>query len=81
MEQLILHLFGDYILQTNWMATEKVKKSFAAFAHALVLFAPFSAAPTVTDGIHGDPLDHTSLIAIAWHATSCLPRTGLLNLT
>lgn len=41
MEQLILHLFGDYILQTNWMATEKVKRSFAAFAHALVYTLPF----------------------------------------
>lgn len=41
MEQLILHLFGDYILQTDWMATEKVKRNFAALVHAVVYSLPF----------------------------------------
>lgn len=36
MEQLLLHLLGDYILQTNWMATEKTKRDIAAAAHAFV---------------------------------------------
>jgi hypothetical protein len=41
MEQLILHLVGDYILQTDWMATEKTKKNEAALAHAVVYSVPF----------------------------------------
>lgn len=36
MEQLILHLFGDYILQTNWMAKKKRRHAFPAAVHALV---------------------------------------------
>lgn len=41
MEQLILHLIGDYLTQSNWMAQNKTKNSFAAGAHALVYSAPF----------------------------------------
>ena len=29
MIQLILHLWGDYILQSNWMANHKISTSFA----------------------------------------------------
>lgn len=42
MEQILLHLFGDYITQSDWMATEKVKNNFAAFCHALVYSIPFA---------------------------------------
>jgi len=41
MEQLILHLFGDYVTQSDWMAQNKRTNSLAAFAHALVYSAPF----------------------------------------
>lgn len=41
MEQLILHLWGDYITQTNWMAINKRKNVLAAFLHALVYSIPF----------------------------------------
>lgn len=41
MEQLILHLLGDYVTQTHWMAREKVKSWYAAFVHALVYSCPF----------------------------------------
>jgi len=41
MEQLILHLFGDYVTQSDWMATNKTKNSLAAWAHALVYSIPF----------------------------------------
>jgi hypothetical protein len=33
--QLLLHLIGDYITQSHWMATNKTKNSFAALYHAL----------------------------------------------
>lgn len=41
MEQLILHLFGDYVTQSDWMATEKTKSVAPAAAHALVYSLPF----------------------------------------
>ena len=41
MNQLLLHLIGDYITQTNWMATMKARNSFAAFVHALIYSLPF----------------------------------------
>ncbi len=41
MSQLILHLIGDYLLQSGWMAANKAKCHFAAFIHALVYSLPF----------------------------------------
>ena len=41
MEQLILHLIGDYVTQTDWMAREKTKRNFAAAVHAFVYGLPF----------------------------------------
>ena len=41
MEQLILHLFGDYITQTDWMATKKTTSLPIAFVHAIVYSIPF----------------------------------------
>jgi len=41
MEQLILHLTGDYLLQSDWMALNKIKNSRAAATHAFVYSIPF----------------------------------------
>ena len=41
MEQLILHLIGDYITQTDWMATNKTKRADVAAFHAAVYTLPF----------------------------------------
>ncbi len=41
MEQLILHLTGDYLLQSDWMALHKIKNNRAAATHALVYSIPF----------------------------------------
>lgn len=41
MEQLILHLLGDYTLQSDWMAQNKTKHWLPAFCHALVYSLPF----------------------------------------
>lgn len=38
---LVLHMFGDYILQSDWMATDKTKQSWPALAHALTYTLPF----------------------------------------
>lgn len=41
MEQLILHLIGDYVTQSDWMAQNKTKCSWAAYVHAVVYSVPF----------------------------------------
>lgn len=41
MEQLILHLIGDYVTQSDWMATKKTTSTWAAFVHATVYSLPF----------------------------------------
>jgi hypothetical protein len=35
-DALVCHAIGDYILQSDWMANEKTKRSIAALAHVLV---------------------------------------------
>ena len=40
-EQLLCHLTGDYLLQTNWMAQNKENNIRAALFHCVVYTAPF----------------------------------------
>lgn len=37
----LAHLVGDYLLQSHWMATEKTKRWWPAWAHALTYGLPF----------------------------------------
>lgn len=41
MTQLLCHLFGDFALQSSWMANNKTKRWFPATVHACVYFIPF----------------------------------------
>jgi hypothetical protein len=41
MIQLIFHLIGDYVTQSDWMAQNKTNSTFAAFCHATVYSLPF----------------------------------------
>jgi hypothetical protein len=40
-DQLVAHAVGDYILQSDWMASEKTKKNLAALVHGVVYSLPF----------------------------------------
>lgn len=40
-DQLLAHAVGDYIIQSDWMANEKTKRSLAAAVHALTYAFPF----------------------------------------
>lgn len=40
-DQLVLHALGDYVLQSDWMATTKTTKSIAALAHVVTYTLPF----------------------------------------
>jgi hypothetical protein len=46
MEQLLLHLVGDYITQSHWMANGKTKYSWIAAIHATVYALPFAMIGT-----------------------------------
>ncbi len=39
--ELVAHAFGDYVVQSDWMAATKTKKSAAALAHVLSYTACF----------------------------------------
>jgi hypothetical protein len=38
---LLAHLVGDYVVQSDWMATEKTKRWWPAVAHAATYGLPF----------------------------------------
>lgn len=40
-DQLVAHLIGDYVLQSDWMAAEKTKKIWVAIFHAIFYSLPF----------------------------------------
>jgi len=40
-DQLLCHLIGDYVLQSDWMASEKTKRLWPALVHAMVYAVPF----------------------------------------
>ena len=40
-DQLIAHAVGDYLLQSEWMAREKTKRSLAALVHSVFYLLPF----------------------------------------
>lgn len=39
--QLVLHLIGDYLTQSDWMANEKTQRLWPAICHATVYSLPF----------------------------------------
>jgi hypothetical protein len=57
-DQLLAHAVGDYLLQTDWMANQKTKRTVAALLHALtysavfLLFRPSFDALAVIFGTH-----------------------------
>ena len=38
---ILAHLVGDYLIQTDWMATEKVKRWWPAIVHGVTYALPF----------------------------------------
>lgn len=41
-DQIFAHVCADYLIQSDWMATEKTKRSLAAAIHALTYTVPFA---------------------------------------
>lgn len=40
-DQLLAHAVGDYLLQSDWMATQKTKQTAAALVHVSTYMLPF----------------------------------------
>ena len=40
-EAFLAHLVGDYVLQSDWMAAEKMKRWWPAIAHGVMYTVPF----------------------------------------
>lgn len=40
-DQIVAHIVGDFILQSDWMAREKVRSSFACLVHVVTYTLPF----------------------------------------
>lgn len=53
---LLCHLVGDYLLQSDWMASTKTSRMWPAFVHAVVYTIPFALVLTQS---------HTALAIIA----------------
>ena len=57
-DQLLCHAVGDYVLQSDWMANAKTKRSVACLAHVITYALPFlllrpsAAALAVIVGSH-----------------------------
>jgi hypothetical protein len=57
-DQLLAHVVGDFVLQSDWMANEKTARNLAALAHAACYTLPFLllttqwAALAVIGGTH-----------------------------
>jgi len=57
-DQIVAHLVGDFVLQSDWMANQKSSRSLATFAHASFYVIPFlflttsPAALAVIGGAH-----------------------------
>lgn len=77
---ILAHLIGDYLIQSDWMASEKTKRWWPAIAHGLTYTIPYAfvtqswAALAVIAGTH-IIIDHYRLARhVAWFKNQAAPR-------
>lgn len=80
---LVLHLVGDYLLQSDWMALQKTKNWWPAVAHVLVYTLPFGflfhwqLAPLLLIGGTHLVIDHYRLARyVCWAKNFLAPRNS-----
>lgn len=80
-DQLLAHAVGDYVIQSDWMANEKTKRSVAALVHALSYTLPFlflTLSPLALGFIAGSHfvIDRWRLARyVVWAKNHLAPRT------
>jgi Protein of unknown function (DUF3307) len=52
-DQILCHMVGDYILQSDWMATRKGLSWWAALVHSVIYCIPFALLVWLTGGHWG----------------------------
>lgn len=67
MEQLLIHLFADYWLQNDWMATNKKENFLIALLHSIIYTIPFlllthSVLALVVIGLTHSLIDGTHIV-------------------
>lgn len=78
---LLCHLAGDYLLQSDYMANEKTKRWWPAWAHALTYGLPFllvtrSAAALAVIVVTHAVIDHYRLARyVVWAKNLLAPKT------
>lgn len=81
MEQLLLHLIGDYVTQSDWMAKNKTGSWFPAVVHSVVYGLPFLliASPLAVAVIIGTHIliDHWRLARYVVFAKNWVTDTSL----
>lgn len=81
-DQLLVHAIGDYVLQSDWMATSKTNKWSAAVAHVLVYGLPWlllTRSPAALAFIVGTHfvIDHWRLARyVGWAKGFLAPPSG-----
>lgn len=79
-ELLLCHLVGDYLLQTHWMAVEKLRRWWPATAHGVTYGLPFvlvtrSVAALAVIIVTHVVLDRYRLARhVAWFKNQLAPR-------
>ena len=82
MEQLLLHLIGDYVTQTDWVSTKKRDSFAVALLHAAIyslpflLLSPSLAALAVIFATHA-VIDHYRLARHMIYAKNWVTDRGL----
>lgn len=77
---VLAHLAGDYLIQSDWMATEKTKRWWPAIAHGLTYTLPYlliTQSPVALAVIAGTHIiiDHYRLARhVAWFKNQIAPK-------
>jgi hypothetical protein len=81
-EQLVAHGVGDYVLQSDWMAAEKTRRSLATLVHVLLYtacFLPLTQSPAALLAIGGSHfvIDRWRLARhVGWLKNHLAPRSA-----
>ena len=59
--QLLAHLVGDYVVQSDWMATEKTHSWPVALAHGITYAVPFCALTRSPGRLAAIALSHAAI--------------------
>jgi hypothetical protein len=82
---ILAHFVGDYLIQSDWMANEKTKRWWPAWAHALTYGLPFiavtrSVPALVVIVVTHAVIDHYRLARhVAWAKNQLAPRSFRQN--